>query len=248
MGFKPSFNPDTGTVKCLVRLSYCKILKKTPSTAGGKLMYRTNGLIMKKTKEGRQNKAVVDEAVDAIISERWPGKDPERLLKAFDSKRLPIFDGDDNLTPDGDVREHYEDTWYLKLNSDKKVKLRNRKGEEIDADEAEELFVSGFWAIAYFHFYAITDKDKGGNGIFATIDGIQYYKRDEEFTGGGIDDSEFEDYGDEDEEDDDLDRKPARRRTASSIDDDEDERPRRRKPADDDEDDRPRRRRSFDDI
>ncbi|WP_150526494.1 ssDNA-binding protein [Roseibium sediminis] len=232
MAFKPSFDPKTGRVKVLVRLSYFNGFRKSASVEGGSLKYRTNGLLYKDSPDGKASIKVVQQAIRHIISENWPGKDEVKFFKAL-KDRSGFFDGDNYTNEDGDVREHYEGTRYLKLTNDKKPKYRDRRGDEVDEEELEELFVSGYWAVAYFHFYPVKDKAKGGNGIFATLDALQFYKKDEQFAGGGIDDDEIEDLGD-DEDDFDGDE--------DDGDDDEDERPRRssKKPSrrqDDDDDD-----------
>ncbi|TPI86433.1 ssDNA-binding protein [Mesorhizobium sp. B2-8-9] len=217
MAFKPSFNAEKGTFKVLVRLSYCRMDRKTASVEGGKLAYRTNGLLYKETEEGKASIAVAQQAAKHLIGKEWPGKDPVKLLQSFDSKRRPIHDGDQYFDSEGNVREHYEGTRYLKLTNDRKPKLKKRNGEDCDAEEAEELFQSGNWAVAYGHYYAVKDKAKGGNGMFATLDALQYYKKDEQFSGGGIDDDEIDNLGDDE---DDFDEKPKNKK-ASSIDDDE---------------------------
>lgn len=230
MGFKPSFDETKGRIKVLVRLSYFKGFSKTASTEGGKLKYRTNGLVSKSTPEGKAQKAVINEGIVDIIGKTWPGKDPKKMKEALGDHpkgRWPLLDGDKYVNDDGDTREGYEDQFFLKLTNDKKPKFKNRRGEDIDQEEADDLFRSGYWAIAYFHLYAIKDQAKGGNGIFATLDALQFYKRDEEFAGGGIDDDEIDDYGDEDE-DDDFDNKSKGKSTSKgsgkrpSLDDDDD--------------------------
>jgi len=227
MAFKPSFDPETGRIKCLVRLSYFNGFRKTPSVEGGALKYRTNGLLYKSTPEGKAAKVVIDKAVKALIEKEWPGKNPEKFVGALDAKRVPIFDGDKNVNDEGDVKDHFEDTWYVKLTNDKKPKYKTRSGDDFDEDEHGELFVSGHWAVAYFHLYPVKDKAKGGNGIFITLDALQFYKKDEQFAGGGIDDSEIDNLGDDDDDDfgDDV-GKPASgskpKSKASSIDDDDD--------------------------
>lgn len=202
MAFKPSFDPKTGRIKVLVRLSYFNGFRKTPSVAGGTLKYRTNGLIYLDDREGgKANIKVVNEALKHIIDATWPGKDFVKFVGAL-GDRAPLFHGDKYTNEDGDIREHYEGTRFLKLTNDKKPKYKKRNGQDAEEEELEELFVSGNWAVAYFHLYTIKDKDKGGNGVFSTLDALQYYKKDEQFSGGGIDDDEIDDLGDD--EDDDL--------------------------------------------
>lgn len=208
MSFKPSFDPKKGLAKTLIRLSFFKGFEKTASFDGGALKYRTNGLLYKDTPEGQANIKVVNQAIVHFINSQagWPGKDPAKfkeLLGDGPKGRWPLFDGDKYLNDDGDVREGYAGTRYLKLTNDKKIKFRDRRGREIDDfEEMEDLFQSGHWAIAYWHLFGIKDQKKGGNGMFVTCDGLQFWKRDEVFAGGGIDDDEFENY--EEDEDDDL--------------------------------------------
>ncbi|RID91836.1 DUF2815 family protein [Gemmobacter lutimaris] len=204
MSFKPTFNPQTGRIKALVRLSFFKGFEKTRSFENGSLKYRTNGLLYKNTTEGAASIKVINEGIIDFMRKEFPGKEPAKFKTALDDGpkgRWPLFDGDKYLTEDGDVRSGYADTRYLKLTNDRKFKFRDRRGNEIDDEEILlDLFRSGHWAIAYFHLFPIKSQDKGGNGIFVTCDALQFWKRDEEFAGGDMDDSEFDDYGDDEDD------------------------------------------------
>ena len=204
MAFKPSFNPQTGILKVLGRLSFCKIFEKTASTEGGKLLYRTNALFPKETPEGKEQIKVINEAIKHMISKNWQGKDPAKFKEVLGDGpkgRWPLFDGDKYLNNDGDVREGYAGMRYMKLTNDRKVKVRDRRGNDVDDDEKHDLFQSGHWGIIYTHLYGVKDKSKGGDGMFSTLDAVQFFKRDETFSGGGISDDEIDDYGDDEEDD-----------------------------------------------
>lgn len=221
----PTFNADKGRVIVPVRLSYFKGFKKTASVEGGGLKYRMNGLIDPDTPIGEKTIAVINKARKHLINATWAGKDFDKFIKGL-GDRGGLFDGNDNTNDDGDIREHYEDMKYLSLNSDKMPRYLNRRGEEIDdTEEREALFVSGYHALVYFHFYPIKDKAKGGNGIFANVDAVQFLAKDEEFTGGGMDDDEIINLGDDDD-DDDMDSssksKGKGKSKRPSIDDDDD--------------------------
>ncbi|TIW05630.1 MAG: DUF2815 family protein [Mesorhizobium sp.] len=223
MAFKPSFNKEKGTIKVLVRLSYCRVFEKTASTEGGALKYRTNGLIDKNTEEGKASIAVINEAIKHIIATEWKGKDPAKFKEALGGdgpkSRWPLFDGDKYFNDEGEVREGYAGKRYVKLTNDRKIKLKKRSGEDYDdIDDARDVFVSGHWAVAYFHLYPVKDQKKGGNGIFTTADALQFYKRDEQFSGSGIDDDEIENLGDDDDDDFDA-PKGGGKSKAGSIDD-----------------------------
>jgi hypothetical protein len=226
MAFKPTFNEKTGTIKVLVRLSYAnRFFDKTASVEGGSLKYRTNGLMSKTTEEGIASIKAVNQAIRHIVEKEWPGKDVKKFVGAL-KDRAPLFDGDEYTDDEGNVREHYEGVKYLKLTNDKRPKYKDRRGQDLEIEEAKELFISGYWAIAYLHLYTIKDKAKGGNGIFATLDAIQFVKRDEQFSGGGIDDEEIDDLGDDEDGMDDLNDDSSSKKSSkrsSSIDDDEDD-------------------------
>ncbi len=217
MAYKPSFNAETGIISIMCRLSYCHMFKKTASTEGGKLAYRMNGLLDKSTKEGKMAIQVVEKAIEHLKKKEWPGKNPK-----FDTKRFPLRDGDDYTNDDGDIRDGYEGMMYVPMSNDRKVKLRDRDGQEEVTEEDDKIY-SGAFAIAKFHIYAVKNKDKGGNGIFATIDGLQWVKHGERFGGGGIDDDEFEDLGDENDDDFDEPKGKSSSKSSrrSSIDDDD---------------------------
>jgi hypothetical protein len=207
MAFKPSYDPETGRFKVLVRLSFCKIFEKTASFENGSLKYRTNGLIYKSTPEGEANTKVVNQALSALVKKEWPARaDDIKKFRALcddgPKGRWAMHDGDKYFNDEGDVRDGYADIRYLKLTNDRKVKIRDRRGQDVEEDDKFELFQSGHWAIAHAHLFAIKDTKKGGNGVFTTLNALQFFKRDEVFAGGGIPDDEIEDYGDD--EDDDL--------------------------------------------
>ena len=206
MAFQPSFNPETGRFKILVRLSYFKGFEKTASTDGGALKYRTNGLIDKNTEEGKASIKALNQAIKAMVNATWPGKDLAKFKEVLGDGpkgRWPLFDGDKYLTQDGDIRNGYEGQRYVKLTNDKKIKYKDRRGNEIDdEDKLRDLFQSGHWAVGYGHLFPVKDEKKGGNGMFVTCDALQFFKRDALFEGGGIDDSEIDDLGDDGDEDD----------------------------------------------
>jgi hypothetical protein len=179
------------------RLSYFTAFKKTASTTGGKLMHRTNVLLDPSTPEGAASVKALEAAIKKVKAETWPGKDP----KFPDPKRFPLLDGNDYTTEDGEVRDGYADVKYIGLRSERKPKFRDRDGQTEVTDE-DGILYSGCYAIVYGHLYGVKGADKGGNGIFATLDAVQFYKKGEPFGGGGIADDEFAtDLGDEEEDD-----------------------------------------------
>jgi hypothetical protein len=225
-----SYDPAKGRIKVVGRLSYFNGWKKTASVQNGPLKYRTSMLFDPKTKEGKQAIAVIEEALEAIVEKDFPGKDYEKVKAALTKKeRWPLMDGDTNTDDDGEVKEHYEGMMYVKLSNDRKPKYKDRRGE--DTDEDDDLLASGVYAIAFFHLYSVKGEDKGGNGIFSTLDGLQYYRDGERFAGSGMNEDEFDDLGEDGEDDDDFDDKKSSGKSNAKASTG------KRRPADDDEDD-----------
>lgn len=232
MGKKTGFTPsitEKGIVKVLGRTSYFRGTTKTQSNKTSRALYRSNLLIYKDDKmDGLENLAIIREArLDAMRKfPKWKGKSDEaltKLLKGMDADRRGIIDGDQYVDEEGEVREHYEGTWFLKATSDRKPKYKTKSGQDIDWEDVDEKIKSGHWVVVYGHFYCVANEDKGGNGVFFTLDAMQWFKKDEEFSGAGIDDDEIENLGDDDEEEgDDMAEKPKGKTTKRpSIDDDD---------------------------
>lgn len=225
-GFKPSIS-DKGVVKVLGRLSYCNATKRTKSNATSRELYRTNLLIYKDDRmDGLENLEVAREGRAKVMEDyaKFKGKDKTKLLKGMDPDRRGILSGDEYTNEEGDIREHYEGTWFLKLTSDRKPKFKNKDGSDMDDDDIEAKVKSGHWAVVYYHYYCVSGDDKGGNGVFTTLDAIQFFKKDELFAAGELDDDEIENLGDDEDEDDDMDDKKKSSGGAKrpSLDDDDD--------------------------
>lgn len=232
---------EVGKFKVRGRLSFEHLWEASASVKDGPKKYRTNLLIDPSTKEGKKSIAAIENAIDEVKEVMWPGKTPK-----FKDDRYALMDGNDMVDGDGNVRDGYEDMMYLKASNDRRPKLRDRDGQT-DLDRDDDKIYSGANVILYGRVYGIKDQDKGGNGVFASVDAVQFVSHGEKFGGGGIDDDEFENLGDD--EDDDEDERPAKKKPARrNIDDeDEDDRSSKRKPArrtidDDEEDDRPAKR------
>lgn len=231
-GYKPSFDIKTKRVKVLGRLSYCKANERTKSNETSRALYRSNLLIYKDGRmDGEKNLAVAREArMDAMKNfPKWKGYNDDKLkklLQGMDEDRRGILDGNKYTDEEGEVREHYDGVWFLKLTSDRKPKLLDRSGAPLDEDEIEDYIKSGHYAVAYYHYYCVTGQDKGGNGVFTTLDALQFFKKDETFSSGDIDDDEIDDLGEDEDADgdDDMDdKKSTKKKSAPDPEDDDDE-------------------------
>lgn len=225
---------DLGRVTLeMVRTSYFKGFVKTKSTAEGKEAYRSNFLIEEGSKFFKKNIKKLDAMIEQL--EEANGWKPGTYEK-LDRTRKSYFGVGEYTNSEGDVPSGYENAAAVKGSNANRIRIVDRDGKT-PIHEDDDRIASGDYVNVVLSFYAQTKKDKGGKGVFCTIEGIQFVKEGERFGGGGLRDGEFGDLGDDDEGDED-DRPAKKKRTR---DDDEDEAPaKKRRPIDDeDEDERP---------
>lgn len=217
-----------------VRLSFAHLWKKSASIDGGKEKFRASFLMDPETRDGAANIKAVKAAIDKAKRELWGAKADGIKLK---DDRKGLFDGDsEGVNSGGEVYDGYEGMMFIKASADRRPKIRDRDGQTELTEDDEKIF-SGCYVVAYVRCWATKDSKKGGNGVFFSLEGVQFYKGGEPFGSSGMDDEDFEKFG---EAEDDEDDRPKRR----SRDEDDDRPARRRR---DEEEDRPTRRRRDDD-
>lgn len=190
----------TGRVRLeRVRGSFMHVDKPSASFEGGDLKFRCNWLMDPTTAEGKKAIKLAEAAVDRVKKEAWGTKADKIQIKP---DRMFFCDGDDQTSQEGDVYDGYEGMKVVKSNNAKRPKLYDRDKSRLEPDD--DRFYSGGVYNAIVTFYAIKDQKKGGNGIFCTLEGIQYVAKGEAFSGSGISDDAFDEVeGEEDEDDDD---------------------------------------------
>lgn len=223
-------NPRPGEVHLkMVRGSYLHLHVPRASVKDGPKKYRGNFLIDPESSTGRKNIKEIERAMEEAEEEEF-GK----TGLSYKEGRCAYVEGNDCQNEDGQIYDGYEDMMVVKGNNNKKIALRDRDGVTA-LDEEDGKTYSGAYYNVIGRFYGVSGKDKGGNGLFFNIDGIQFVKHGDAFGGGGFREGSFEDIGDDEDEDD----RP-QKKSRSRDDDDEDERPRKKAKAkvrDDEEDD-----------
>lgn len=184
------------------RLSFPKIWKKEKSAEEGKPKYSLNLLMDPDTKEGKANIALIEKELLALAKRTW-GDKGEKVLKALDSKRRPLLDGDDCTNSEGDVYNGYEGMMAFKAANPKEFKRLARDKSVLTEDDADRmnLLYGGCFVDAVVNIYAITEKAKGGNGIFASIEVVRHRKDGEAFGAAPVDEDDYlDDLEDEDDD------------------------------------------------
>ncbi len=206
------------------------VFKKRATMEDGPEKYRANFTLDPENPKHAKQIKKIEKAIEQVKEELGIAKLKEG--------RSCFYDGNDTANDEGVVRQGYADVMVLRATSNKRPKVVDRDGET-PLTEDDDAIYGGVIVNGYVDIYATNDKKIGGNGVFATLMGIQRVKDGTRFGGGsGLGDDAFSAV--EDDEDDEDDR-PAKK-TSKSKDDDEDDRPaKKKKPArdEDDEDDRP---------
>lgn len=220
-----------------VRLSFPHLFKPKESVKDGPKKYRANFLIDPETKSGKRNLKNYEKVFEEIEDDVW-GKNGVK----FKPDRIPLSEGIDHEDKEGNVRDGYDGMMVIKATNNRRPQVIDRHKDPIS--EEDGVIYAGCYVNAILNLWGNKDKDKGGNGIFATLEGVQFVKDGERFAAGGLRDDAFDDLGDEEDEDDEDEAPRKKSKKSKSRDDededDEDEKPRKKsksKSRDEDEDD-----------
>ena len=189
-----------------VRLSFPKLKNPTASVKDGEKKRRANFLIDPTTDVGKENVRKIQAAVSAVVAEMWAGKKP--VLK---DDRKCVFKGDEpaavNKTT-GEVYEGYEGMICVKAATTDMPTLLHKNKAAVEFEAIEQVFYGGCRVEAIVTLFGVKGQDKGGNGIFAGLNGVRFWGDDEAFgasrvTADDFDDSD-DDFGEGTAADDDL--------------------------------------------
>lgn len=194
-----------------VRLSFPNLDEPSSSIEGGDKKYSATFLIDPTTKEGKANLKKLEAKIAELEKEVY-GKSGV----SYKEGRLALFDGNTAISQKTDeVYDGYADMMALKASNKK------RQPKVVDLDAKTELELSdkrfpygGCYVNAVVSMFAIAaeDKARGGRGIFATLEAVQFKADGPAFGAGPIETDEYfddlsdelDDEEDEDEDDDDI--------------------------------------------
>jgi len=187
-----------------VRLSFPHLFTPTASIEDGPKKYRATFLIDPNTEHGKANIKAIKAAMDKAALGVWKTKEKADKIRAkLDSDRSGLRDGEDATNKEGDVYAGYEGMMFIGATNGKKPKVLRRDKSPIDSSEAAEIY-GGCYVNAVISIWATNQEKHGGNGIFATLEIVQYYKKGEPFGAAELDEDDYlEDMGEEEDEDED---------------------------------------------
>lgn len=184
-----------------VRLSFPHLFEPTASVEDGPKKYRATFLMDPETDDGKANIKKLEAAIKKAATGVWKGN-ADKIRAKLDNDRSGLRDGDDCTNQAGDVYSGYEGQKVIGATNGRKVKVLRRDKSNIDSTEAAEIY-AGCYVNAVISIWATDQKKHGGNGIFATLEIVQYAKKGEPFGASELDEDDYlDDMGDEDEDDD----------------------------------------------
>lgn len=187
-----------------VRLSFCDSLlhkKKTAKTDDAKEAHSANLILEKDDPHYQANYDKVVAALRAASEEKWVGK-PDRWseIAKDDPKRVCFRKGErfKNQTT-GEIYAGYENNVAIAgkgpMGGQKRPKLLDRHKRPVEEKDILDVMYPGTYCDAIVSFFAT---DKGGLGVFCSIEAIRSHQEGERMSGGfDVDPDVFEDLEDD---------------------------------------------------
>lgn len=171
-----------------VRLSFTDSLKDKKATVeDGKPKHGCNILFETDQPGFEQNKAKAAAAMLAAAEKAWPTKGEAKLkgIAEDNPKRLCFRKGERFKNSDGKVYAGYEGNFALSgagpSAGDRRPKLLDRHKREVAEADILDVCYGGSYADVIVSFYGT---DKGGDGVFCSIEAIRSHQEGERMGGG----------------------------------------------------------------
>lgn len=190
-----------------VRASFTDSLKDAkPSVADGPPKHTANFIIESDQPGFDEKKAAIGRAIKAACVVTWKNPDRYKVIQEDDPKRIAYRKGERFKNQEsGEVYAGYAGNMAIAaagpMGGKKRPKMLNRRGNDVAEADIEDVVYSGCYVDLKVSFYGT---DKGGAGVFATIEAIKSREIGERM-GGGVSTSadEFDEYDDSDDDSDD---------------------------------------------
>lgn len=188
--------PDVAVLK-MVRLSFPHLWTPTAATEDGKKKFRSSFLMDPESAQGKANIAAAKKAMNHVAKEKWKDK-AERIVKGLEKNRKCLRNGDDMTNDEGEVYDGYEGQMVLVAANDRRPQVLDRNKTPLT--EEDDVMYAGCYVDAVVSFYTVEGKDRGGNGIFASLEIVRFRKDGEAFGAAPLDADEYLDDMDDEEE------------------------------------------------
>lgn len=172
-----------------VRLSFCNGLReKTKSHPDAKPKHSCSFILDPSVPEHAANVKAVKKAIAAAeVKEFGTGKEGIIAKTVQDQKRIVFREGETFTNEDGETYQGYDVDGAYGLGScksDKRPKLFDRKKNEVELEDIDDVFQAGQFCDAIVSFYCTSKKEQGGRGLFASVQLIRARQVGETFGAG----------------------------------------------------------------
>jgi len=184
---------DEFTVKLTnVRLSFPHLFEPSASVKDGPLKYRANFLIDPATPDGKASIAAMQKAIKHAEMDKWK-KSPQ----VYKGDRCCLQDGNTKMNnASGDIYDGYEGMMVVNASTDNRPVVVNRS--RVPVSKEDNLFYAGCYVNAVVRLYTVDGADKGGKGLFAGLQAVQFSGPGEAFGAGQVNPDEvFDDLEDD---------------------------------------------------
>lgn len=159
-----------------VRLSFPDLFEPRAFKPGDKPKYKATFLVPK----GSEQAKAIEAAIEAVAKEKWPGNGPK--VKDW-RKILPSIRGNSNKCcwQDGDTKSYdgYEGMMAFSAGNLARPTLLDREKTVLTKDDGKPY--AGCYVNAVLDLFAY---DNSGDGISASLGGVQFVRDGEAFAGG----------------------------------------------------------------
>jgi hypothetical protein len=187
-----------------VRLSFgesLQVKKKTAKTDDAKECHSANFIIEADSPNAAENRAKCKAAVEAACEQQFKNPDFHKLITEDKPERVCYRKGE--RFKNQETREVYAGYAGNMIISAKgpgagqrrPAKMLDRHKRPVAVDDINDVFYNGSYVDVVISFYGT---DKGGNGIFSSIEAIRSWQEGDRMGGGiQVDDDDFDDLDDE---------------------------------------------------
>lgn len=175
-----------------VRLAFADLWEPRPGMNGGAARYGAKLIFEPDSKAHKAMEAALQE----VAEEKW-GKAAAKVVKSLGTDKKCLRDGDNSTNKDGDIYDGFEGNLFVAAYNKKKPTTINRQRDHVEDDGT---IYAGCRVNAIVDVYAM-ERTGQGKSINASLGGVQFFKDDDAFGGGGrvaaddfdeIDDDDFE--------------------------------------------------------
>lgn len=173
-----------------IRFSFTDALvEPQASVTGGVPKFGNNLIIDPSTESGKANIAACLKAIEAAEIEHYGPEGAGKIARVVDDpKRIAFRKGEKFKNQDGEVYVGYEGmvgiTGKGPNGGKKRPILLDRRKRPVEPKDIEDVFEGGRFGDAIVSFYCVSDPDKGGNGLFCSMELLRSHEEGETFGGG----------------------------------------------------------------